>query len=44
MRRCTEMSVDRQYVDTYRQREVAFAFCRLLGFELLARFTWSRTA
>jgi len=38
MRHCTEMSVDRQYVDTHGQSEVAFAFCRLLGFELLPRF------
>lgn len=33
----TEMSVDRQYVDSHGQSEVAFAFCRLLGFELLPR-------
>jgi TnpA family transposase len=33
----TEMSVDRQYVDSHGQNEVAFAFCRLLGFELLPR-------
>lgn len=38
VRHCTEMSVDRQYVDTHGQSEVAFAFCRLLGFELLPRF------
>jgi TnpA family transposase len=37
MRHCTEMSVDRQYVDSHGQTEVAFAFCRLLGFELLPR-------
>ncbi len=34
---CTEMSVDRQYVDSHGQSEVAFAFCRLLGFQLLPR-------
>jgi TnpA family transposase len=33
----TEMEVDRQYVDTHGQSEVAFAFCRLLGFALLPR-------
>jgi TnpA family transposase len=33
----TEMSVDRQYVDSHGQSEVAFAFCRLLGFQLLPR-------
>jgi TnpA family transposase len=38
VRHCTEMSVDRQYVDTHGQSDVAFAFCRLLGFELLPRF------
>jgi len=37
MRHCTEMSVDRQYVDSHGQTEVAFAFCRLLRFELLPR-------
>jgi TnpA family transposase len=34
---CTEMEVDRQYVDSHGQRTVAFAFCRLLGFQLLPR-------
>jgi RNA polymerase sigma factor (sigma-70 family) len=34
---CTEMEVDRQYVDSHGQRTVAFAFCRLLGFLLLPR-------
>ena len=29
--------VERQYVDTHGQSEVAFAFCRLLGFQLLPR-------
>ncbi len=33
----TEMSIDRQYVDSHGQSEVAFAFCRLLGFQLLPR-------
>jgi TnpA family transposase len=36
-RHCTEMAVDRQYVDSHGQSTVAFAFCRLLGFELLPR-------
>ena len=31
------MEVDRQYVDSHGQSTVAFAFCRLLGFELLPR-------
>lgn len=37
MRHCTEMEVDRQYVDSHGQSTVAFAFCRLLGFRLLPR-------
>ena len=34
---CTEMEVDRQYVDSHGQSTVAFAFCRLLGFQLIPR-------
>lgn len=34
---CTEMEVDRQYVDSHGQSTIAFAFCRLLGFHLLPR-------
>jgi TnpA family transposase len=34
---CAEMEVDRQYVDSHGQSTVAFAFCRLLGFQLLPR-------
>src|SRR2546421_10815123 len=34
---CTEMEVDRQYVDSHGQSTVAFAFGRLLGFQLLPR-------
>jgi TnpA family transposase len=37
LRHCTEMSVERQYVDSHGQSEVAFAFCHLLGFQLLPR-------
>ena len=37
LRHCTTMAVDRQYVDTHGQSEVGFAFCRLLGFQLLPR-------
>jgi TnpA family transposase len=36
-RHCTTMEVERQYVDSHGQSEVAFAFCRLLGFDLLPR-------
>lgn len=34
---CAEMEVDRQYVDSHGQISVAFAFCCLLGFQLLHR-------
>lgn len=34
---CTDMKVQKNYVDTHGQSEIAFAFCRLLGFELLPR-------
>jgi len=37
LRHCTEMEVDRHYVDSHGQSTVGFAFCRLLGFELLPR-------
>jgi len=34
---CTQMSVNKQYVDTHGQSEVGFAFCHLLGFNLMPR-------
>lgn len=37
LRHDTEMEIERQYVDSHGQSEVAFAFCRLLGFALLPR-------
>jgi TnpA family transposase len=37
LRHCTEMSVDKNYVDTHGQSEVGFAFCHLLGFQLMPR-------
>ncbi|MEM7175181.1 MAG: Tn3 family transposase [Chlamydiota bacterium] len=37
LRHCTEMEVEKNYVDTHGQSVVAFAFCHLLGFELLPR-------
>jgi TnpA family transposase len=37
LRHCTEMSVQKNYVDTHGQSEVAFAFSHLLGFQLLPR-------
>ena len=37
LRHCTDMTVERQYTDSHGQSEVAFAFCKLLGFALLPR-------
>jgi len=37
LRHCTQMSVDKTYVDTHGQSEVGFAFCYLLGFQLMPR-------
>ena len=37
LRHDTDLEIDRQYVDSHGQSEVAFAFCHLLGFDLLPR-------
>ena len=37
LRHCTDMKVEKNYVDTHGQSEIAFAFCRLLGFDLMPR-------
>jgi TnpA family transposase len=37
LRHCTEMSVEKNYVDSHGQSDVAFAFCHFLGFDLLPR-------
>src|SRR6266700_1006823 len=37
MRHCTDMQVQKQFVDSHGQSEIAFGFCRLLGFELMPR-------
>ncbi|MBD2311078.1 Tn3 family transposase [Desertifilum sp. FACHB-1129] len=37
LRHCTDMKVEKNYVDTHGQSEVAFAFCHLLSFQLLPR-------
>ncbi|MCO6180861.1 Tn3 family transposase [Ciceribacter sp. RN22] len=37
LRHCTDAEIQKQYVDSHGQSEVAFAFCRLLGFELAPR-------
>lgn len=38
LKHCTGMNVDRNYVDTHGQSEVAFAFSYLLNFSLMPRF------
>ncbi len=43
LRHCTEMSVEKNYVDSHGQSEVAFAFCHLLGFQLLPRLNGIHT-
>jgi TnpA family transposase len=37
LRHCTEMQIEKQFVDTHGQSEVAFGFCHLLGFQLMPR-------
>lgn len=37
LRHCTDAEIEKNYVDTHGQSEVAFAFCHLLGFRLLPR-------
>ncbi len=37
LRHCTDMEIQRQYVDSHGQTAVGFAFCHLLGFELAPR-------
>ena len=37
LRHCTDMTIERQYVDSHGQSHVAFAFTHLLGFDLLPR-------
>ncbi|UJB73025.1 Tn3 family transposase (plasmid) [Acaryochloris sp. 'Moss Beach'] len=38
LRQDTDLMLDKNYVDTHGQSELGFAFCRLLGFQLLPRF------
>ena len=37
LRHCTDMNIERQYVDSHGQTEVAFAFTKMLGFDLAPR-------
>ncbi len=38
LKHCTSMKVQKNYVDSHGQSEVAFAFTHLLGFQLMPRF------
>ena len=38
IKHCTDLNIDRNYVDTHGQSEVAFAFSHLLNFSLMPRF------
>ncbi len=38
LRHSTDMNIEKNYVDTHGQSEVAFAFCHLLGYHLMPRF------
>lgn len=38
LKHCTDMTVDKNYVDTHGQSEVAFAFSHMLNFSLMPRF------
>src|SRR5438045_4049585 len=35
LRHCTQMTIEKQFVDTHGQNEVAFGFCHVLGFQLI---------
>jgi TnpA family transposase len=37
LRHCTDMEIETNFVDSHGQSEVAFAFCYLLGFQLMPR-------
>ena len=37
LRHCTDMEIQRQYVDSHGQSVIGFAFCHLLGFDLAPR-------
>ncbi len=37
LKHCTDMNIEKNFVDSHGQSEVAFAFCHLLGFNLMPR-------
>jgi TnpA family transposase len=43
LRHCTSMEVEKNYVDSHGQSEVAFAFTHLLGFQLMPRLKRLKT-
>jgi len=40
LRHCTDMKLQKNYVDTHGQSEIAFAFLSVTGLELLPRIKW----
>ncbi|SHE40489.1 Transposase and inactivated derivatives, TnpA family [Seinonella peptonophila] len=38
LKHMTDMTIEKNYVDTHGQSEIAFAFCHLLNFQLMPRF------
>jgi TnpA family transposase len=43
LRHCASMEVEKNYVDSHGQSEVAFAFTHLLGFQLMPRLSRIKT-
>lgn len=37
MRHCTDMQIQKQFVDSHGHSEITFEFCRLLGIQLMPR-------
>lgn len=37
LKHCTDMEIEKNFVDSHGQSEIAFAFCHLLGFNLMPR-------
>lgn len=37
LKHCTDMEIEKNFVDSHGQSEIAFAFCHLLGFRLMPR-------
>lgn len=37
LKHCTDMEIEKNFVDSHGESEVAFAFCHILGFNLMPR-------